>query len=587
MDRDWIDELLSKVEITRVISRYIPLTKKGRTHWGCCPFHHEKDPSFAVNEDKQFYHCFGCKESGNAITFVQKIESIDFIDAVKLLAEEAKMKLPEFKKENNPSAITREKKDRLLALLKEAARHYHENLISEKGAHALSYLDKRGIDRKLVNKFGLGLSHNGAEMLDFLEKKGYTKSEMKEAGIAEQRGDEYYDVFYGRVIFPIINNFSEVTGFGGRLINMESHIAVKYRNTSATPVFDKSKSIYAINLLKKKKMSGVIDYIIIAEGYMDVIALHKAGFDTAVASMGTSLTINQAKVLRNYCKNIYISYDGDSAGQTATLRGLDVLSSAGLNVKVVTLPDGLDPDELIKERGSDAYKALLRDAQTLPAFKINSLSKKYDLNMSDEKAKFAVEAVKVVKALENFVEREEYLKIIQRLTGYSDDALKKQAEITDGPEIPLEIPQEVVAEVIPKAELFVVSSALHSMPFVRLDYDVYPYLKNDISRAVYSYCINKYKAGEKPNVAAVYTAIEAPETAEFVNFQFLSGDDDTKYKKCIISLKEQYLNEKLAETSKIFAEVDASDGDKKMQYLKEMQRLGDEIRRLKTGGDDY
>ncbi len=226
MDREWIEQLLSRVDLVRIISRYLPLTKKGRTHWGCCPFHHEKEPSFAVNEEKQFYHCFGCKESGNAITFIQKMESVDFVDAVKILAEEAKMELPKFNR-NETGGATREKKERLYALMREAAKHYHDNLLSARGKTARDYLDARGITGSLVTRFGFGASCDGEEIINYLLSKGYTHAEMKEAGLIDQHGDRWYDVFYGRLMIPIINNFGEVVAFGGRLINPETHIPIK------------------------------------------------------------------------------------------------------------------------------------------------------------------------------------------------------------------------------------------------------------------------------------------------------------------------------------------------------------------------
>lgn len=203
--KEFIDELLAKTDLVRLVSRYLPLNKKGNTHWGCCPFHHEQDPSFSINEAKQFYHCFGCKESGNALSFVQKMESVDFMDAVRLLAEDAKMEIPKFRF-NGKEKVDHEKRDRLCSLMREAARHYHENLSCKQAQIARDYLEKREVNESLQIKFGLGYSVNGAEMIEYLSAKGFTKQEMKEAGLIEQRADAWYDVFYGRLIFPIINN---------------------------------------------------------------------------------------------------------------------------------------------------------------------------------------------------------------------------------------------------------------------------------------------------------------------------------------------------------------------------------------------
>ena len=351
---EFINELLKRSDIIKLISRYTPLTKKGGTYWGCCPFHHEKTPSFTVSEDRGLYHCFGCKAGGNVINFVSEIESVDKSEAIRILAKEAGLEVPQFKAGNKDYALEAKKRERLYKLMRDAARHYHENLYLPAASGARDYLKRREVGENLVKRFGLGYSVSGNEMILYLKGLGYTVSEMKDAGIAAQRADEYYDVFYGRLIFPIINNMGEVVSFGGRVLVNNPDFA-KYRNGSQTVIFDKSRNIYAVNLLKKKKQTSGLSYIIMTEGYMDVISLHKAGFDMAVASMGTSLTSVQAKLLKNYCERIYISYDGDGAGQKATLRGLDILSEAGLNVKVVQLPDGLDPDDVIKKQIGRAH----------------------------------------------------------------------------------------------------------------------------------------------------------------------------------------------------------------------------------------
>lgn len=589
MDREWIEQLLSRVDLVRIISRYLPLTKKGKTYWGCCPFHHEKEPSFAVNEDKQYYYCFGCKETGNAISFIEKMESVDFIDAVKILADEAKMEIPKFDK-SDKSGLTREKRERLYSLMRDAARHYHDNLSGAKGATARKYLADREISGNLVTRFGFGASYDGEEIIKHLLSKGYTHAEMKEAGLIEQRADRWYDVFYGRLMIPIINNFGEVVAFGGRLITPETHIAVKYRNSSNTPIFDKSKTLYAVNLLKKKKQRETIKYVIVVEGYMDVIALHKAGFDTAVASMGTALTAAQAKLLKNYSDNVYISYDGDSAGQTATLRGLDILAAAGLNVKVVSLPDGLDPDDLIKQRGADAYAELISKAQTLPAFKLNSLKKRFDLTEPDGKAKYAIEAMKVIKALENPVEREEYLKIVHDNTGYSFDALRKQADITAAKEKADE-PRKIQSDPPPpkikprdKAELFVMASIAHGMKYVDFSDDVYPYLTREVDRKIYEYALGKFKEGGHPSISALFSMFDdkeqIAEITELADYGFLSGDDAAKYRMCLNRMKIKYITDEKARLALEF------DKTKDKTKLIEIMKLDNELKDLKNGGDN-
>ncbi len=586
---EWIDQLLARTDIVQLISRYVPLTRKGKTYWGCCPFHHEKEPSFAVNEDKQFYHCFGCKESGNAITFIKKMESVETYDALKILAAEAKMEMPKSAFRRDGEGASPEKKERLISLMREAAKHYHDNLNSPQGKIAQDYIESRKIGGALAKRFGFGYSISGSEMIQYLEGKGYTKAEMKEAGLIEQRADEWYDVFYKRLIIPIISNFGEVIAFGGRLISPETHIAVKYRNSTNTVIFDKSRTLYAINLLKRKKQRENIKYVIIAEGYMDVIALHKAGFDTAVASMGTALTYAQAKLIRNYSTNVYISYDGDGAGQAATLRGLDILRSAGLNVKVVSLPDGMDPDDLIKERGAEAYQKCLDEALYLPAFKLKVLRGKFDLADPDGKAKYAIEAIKVIKSLENPVEQEEYLKIVHDDTGYSFDALRKQANITEEAPKPTYAQEEEKTKPAEgksrdKAELFVIASLVHGCDYISYEENIYPYLTLDEDRRIYEEVIDRYKAGEKFPISSLYSRYDESVVAEIVSYEFIAGDDEAKYKSCIARLKRRYLE---AEYKRLSQEAErATEFAQKLDYMKQLQKLMGEITRLKNGGED-
>lgn len=578
--REFIDKVLSRVDIVSVISRYLPLKRKGRTFWGCCPFHHEKEPSFAVNDEKQFYHCFGCKESGNAITFVQKMESVEFMDALKIVAEIAKMEVPSFKRDENlKQTIDKEKKDRLLSLLRCAGKHYHENLSSPKAKDANEYIKYRALDRNIVTRFGLGYSIGGEEMIEYLLKQGYTHSEIKDAGIAEIKGDRYYDVFYNRLIIPIINNFNEIVGFGGRLLNKESHIAVKYRNTSATAVFDKSKIIFGINLLKRKKQKEPIKYVIVTEGYMDVMALHQAGFDTAVASMGTAFTYQQAKAIKNYTNNVYVSFDGDSAGQKATMRGLDILQESGLNVKVVCLPDELDPDDLIKQRGRGAYEQLLKDALTLTAFKLKVLKAEYDMATPDGKSAYTVSAINVLKKLENPVEREEYLKNVHEYTGYSMDALRAQIGISEEKKERVKQEEEKKEVDVDIAELFVISSFIHSMPYVKATDDVYQYLISSTSKKLYEFAIDKIKSGQKINPSALFTTM-GDEVEKYVQYEFIEGNGETKYRSCLAKIKEKWLLEEKKRLSKQYEQT------KDAKLLIEIMRVEEKLKQVKFGSYD-
>lgn len=586
MDRDWIDELISKLNIVDVVSKYVPLTRKGRTYWGCCPFHHEKEPSFAVNEDKQFYHCFGCKESGNVITFIQKIESVEFWDAVKILAKEANFTLPERAFTKKEDGIDAKKRDRLLSLMRAAGRHYYENLNKKEAEPAREYMKMRGLDGALARKFALGYSVDGTEIIDYLKSQGYTTDEIKTAGIIEAGANGLYDVFARRLIIPIVNHLGEVVAFGGRLLNPSTHIAVKYRNSSNTPIFDKSRTLFALNLVKRKKQKENINYVIIAEGYMDVMMLHKAGFDTAIASMGTALTFKQAKLIKNYSKNVYISYDGDSAGQAATLRGLDILREAGLNVKVVVLPDGLDPDDLIKQRGKEAYQKLLDEALTLTEYKLENAAKKYDLSAPDGKSGYAIEALKIIGELDSPVEQEEYVRVVIKNTGYRKETLLKQLGLTEQKRDEQkeeerqkqEQEQKSEKELTDKRALFVVASMIHNRDYADMKADIYPYLKDEYLKKAYEYAVNCRKTGEKCNPSAMFSLLGEKDAFKVAGYEFLDGDNAAKYSACIVGIQADWLN---AEKQRLAQEYEKS---KSVDCLKEIMKIEEKLREIKNGG---
>lgn len=432
---EFIEELKAKNEIVDVISRYVPLEKKGRNFWGRCPFHHEKTPSFSVNQSDQYYHCFGCGVSGDVIKFVQEMESCDFSEAVRLLCGWAGMQMPELRENTGLIAEQKKKKERLLKLMRDCAKFYFSALMSETGRPAQQYLAKRGVTREMIVRFGLGYSPDFGAVVEHLKKLGYSPDELVDAGVAVRKNESgrIYDALFGRLIFPLQNTYGDVIGFGGRLL--EKSDFAKYKNTGDTLLFDKKRNLYAVNLLKKLKQEKGFDSVIVVEGYMDTIALQQAGFQNVVASMGTSLTKEQARLLKRFTERAYICYDGDAAGQKATIRGLDILKSEGLEVKVVSMPDGLDPDELIRDRGPDAYRQALEGALPLVDFKLRTLKKFYDLKGYDKRA-FIRAALKVVAEIENSTEQEDCLKLLRSETGYSLDSLKRDLENAGAPESP-------------------------------------------------------------------------------------------------------------------------------------------------------
>lgn len=575
---EFCKELIDKTDIVKVVSRYVRLTRSGNDLVAPCPFHAETKPSFRVHPDKQYFYCFGCHMGGDAIRFVSEIERIDRIDAIKMLADEANMQLPTFTK--GGKKFDKDKRFRLYSLMKEAATRYNENLTSDRAKNARAYIEKRLLPQNIVTRFGLGFSIPG-DMLKYLSSKGYTKDEMKEAGIIAQRGDGWYDVFSERLIFPIINNTGEVVAFGGRALRDEDF--PKYRNSAQTEIFDKSRTVYALNLLKKKRLKGgMIDHIIMCEGYMDVIALHKAGFDTAVASMGTALTLNQAKQLKNYTDKIIISYDGDGAGQKATLRGLDILRDAGLTVKVARLPEGLDPDDIINKMGVDAYKNCLSSAMTLTEFKLANIKKKYDLTDPDGKSKYALEAIACIKQLGNPVEIEEYLNVVQADTGYSMDILKKQADLITEPDDGRKLSSAPEPEKETDSDArFILAALLSGADYAYVDEKMIDLMPDDFLKAVMRSVIDSRLKGIKDLVPMLYTDLDEEDynkLTPIIEYGFIDGDNKSKFEDCVKSLKAAAIEKRINELSKEFTT------SRNAELLKTVNELSKQLKELKYGG---
>ncbi|MDE7464692.1 MAG: DNA primase [Clostridiales bacterium] len=529
---DFISTVLDKTDIVSLISRYVKLDRKGNTYWACCPFHHEKTPSFSVVPDRQFYHCFGCGVGGNALSFVMKSENVEFIDALKILAEKAGLEMPKPRGGAYTSGMGKEQREKLYELMRDAARHYHENLNDPCAGRFNDYLQERQLTGGIVRRFGLGASLNYDEMPNYLISKGYTVEQMRTAGLVDTKNGRTYDVFGERLMYPIIDNLGRVVAFGGRTLEKNPQRA-KYRNSTQTELFDKSNVIYGINLLKKRKAQKPIDYVIMTEGYMDVIALHKAGFDTAVASMGTSLTVKQARQLKLYSDLVYISYDGDSAGQKATMRGLDILRETGITVKVVRLPEGLDPDDVIKRGGPAAYQKLLNEAIPLTAYKIEVLRAKYNVEDPDERAKFAIEASKTVVALDNPVEQEQYLKYVADITGFTVDALKRQAALESS--VAAEAEQKPPPEKSDKPELIdenlkkYFSFLLWGYDFVEYDVDVSSAMSDDFTRRLYEFC-RKYGNQALKYCETEFFGDDVDKINAFVNYKFVGSDNAQMFK---------------------------------------------------------
>lgn len=414
----WMDEFYARTDIVSVVSNYLSLKKDGRRYWGLCPFHNEKTPSFSVNADLNLYHCFGCKAGGNVVQFVMEMERLSYLDAVKLLAERIHFPLPDLQ-EDPEYEKRRTQRERLQSANLEAARFYHDKLWQPEGKTVLDYLHGRGLDDGTIRKFGLGASSDRwDDLTGFLLEKGYSRDELALAGLTVVKGDHAFDMFRSRAIFPIIDQHGNVLGFGGRAMG---DAKPKYLNTSDTPVFNKRKGVYAINLLKKIRD---LKRILLVEGYMDVVAITQAGVQGAVATLGTSLTNEQARLLKRYAPEVWLAYDGDEAGQHAIERALGIFESENIPAKVLCFPDQMDPDEFIRNRGLDAFLAL--KPLSAISFRMQRIRLQHDLETQEGRTEYAKACAELLKKVREPVELENYLEVLHVQTGFSREVLLAQ-----------------------------------------------------------------------------------------------------------------------------------------------------------------
>ncbi|MBQ7094137.1 MAG: DNA primase [Clostridia bacterium] len=417
----FVQTIIDRADIVDVVSRYVKLRKSGANYFGLCPFHGEKTPSFSVSPDKQIFHCFGCSEGGGVISFIMKIESLNFQEAVKFLADMYGLEMPE----NDADDEGRRRRERMLALNKEAARFFHATLNSEIGMGAMEYFRNRGLSNRTITNFGLGFAPESWDALTgAMLRKGFTKTELADAGLASKnKSGSIYDRFRNRVMFPIIDVRGNVIAFGGRVLDDS---LPKYINSSDTPVYNKSRNLFAINIAKKTKRKNFI----LAEGYMDVIALHQAGFDNAIASLGTAFTPEQARLIARFKDEVVICYDSDDAGQKATARAMEILQKNAINVRVLKVPNAKDPDEFIKKNGAVGFEKLLEKPQVGNEYRLSVIKNKHNLDIDEEKIAYMKEAINYVAGIYSDVEREIYARNIASDTGVSAAAVIKEIEKT-------------------------------------------------------------------------------------------------------------------------------------------------------------
>ena len=416
---NFIQELVDRNDIVDVVGSYVNLSKKsGANYFGLCPFHNERTPSFAVNPSGQFYHCFGCGKGGGVINFIMEVENLSYPDAVRLLAERAGMQVPEDSYDRDSK-----KRARMLALNKDAARFFYEELGTPEGQKAVHYMQERGISPQIAKRFGLGCAPDSWDsLLKAMAQKDYSEKELFDAGLVKrgQRGG-FYDTFRNRLMFPVIDVRGDVIGFSGRILSGDG---AKYMNSPDTLVYNKSRNLFGLNLAKKSK-SG---YLLLVEGNVDVVSLHQAGFDSAVASLGTALTAEQARLMSRYTSEIILCYDADEAGQKAAQRAIGLLEKLDMKVRVLRIPDAKDPDEYLKKKGADAFRNLLTGSEDQVDYRLNSVKAKYDLGTDAGKVGFLKEATELLATLPGPVERQVYAMRAAGEAGVGADAVIREVE---------------------------------------------------------------------------------------------------------------------------------------------------------------
>ncbi len=548
---EWIQRLKDNCNIVSVVSKYVNLQAKGRNYWACCPFHYEKTPSFTVDEYNQFYKCFGCGVGGDVITFVQKMESCDFYDACKILAKDCGMEMPTSGTLDQNIIKQKKQMDTCYNLLRDLARYYYDNLKTPDGQAARSYLSGRGVTPETINAFGIGCSTGWTESVKFLKEKGYTYEDMEAAGVVSNHDGKYIDFYGGRLIFPVINVRGDVVGFSGRVLGKTD--MAKYKNTPATMLFDKSRLVFGINLLKKEKQANGLDEIIIVEGQMDVIALWQAGIKNVVACMGTAMTPNHVKELKKLCNHVVLCFDGDGAGIKATFHSIDTLYNSGIETFVITIPGGEDPDEYIKSHGVEEFRKLLDGKKYWAQFLIDHYAANLDKTNPNSIAKFVSNALSVVRKLPTESEQFIYLDTIKNLTNISISVLRddlyrtntktntfdKKAEDSDKND---EVNSDILPNGYVKAVNHILACMIADKPYrTNIPADIRDCILDSTKLKLFDYILGEYDKSGRVIIGNIYTNFDvenSPEIADVLNYNIDPSIDTEEYfNGCIRTLK--------------------------------------------------
>lgn len=548
---EFLTELRARTDIESVISPYVNLSKRGRLVKGLCPFHNEKTPSFTIYTDSQSFYCFGCGAGGDAITFVRRIENLDYVEAVKVLADRAGMKMPEDGYDDSMA----KHRQRILAANREAARFFHSTMMSESGRVGLEYFLSRGLTMQTIKHFGLGYAPDSWDaLLKYMRSKGFTNQELYDANLVRMsnKGDRthYFDNFKNRAMVPIIDLRGNVIAFGGRVLDDSKP---KYINTSDTLVYKKSNGVFALNFAK----NGNPSQMIVAEGYMDVIALHQAGFTNSIACLGTALTQEQARLVARYADEVVLSYDSDEAGQKATRRAIDIFTKTGVKIRVLKLTGGKDPDEIIKRFGKEKFRSLIDGAANDIEYGILREREKYDLDSIDGKTKFLT-AVASILADANSIEQDAYASKLASEMGISKDAImqeirrayKRKAEVRRKNQF-----SEIVRETVTPKDVINPEKSKHFraakaeeilLATLLLNPDFYRKIRDELNeelfitefnRNVYTAIAKRLEEGRSVDLYMFAADFTPEEMGRLAQFETMSGTISNTIEECLDCIK--------------------------------------------------
>ena len=588
---DFLEDLRSKNDIVDVASKYITLNRRGANFWACCPFHHEKTPSFSIKQDGQFFKCFGCGESGNVITFVMKMENVDFLSAVEILCKNCGMQMPT-SSDNDEMQRKKRERDKIYQVLSAATKFYHNNLKNNPNSLQFQYLKKRGISEDMIDKFQIGASLNYDDLIKHLKALNFSENDMVLAGVAGRKSEEeiakfrsensVYDFYGTRLLFPICNGFGDVVAYSGRAVE-ENPERAKYKNTPQTAVFNKSEILFAYNFVRDLKKQQMLDTIIIVEGHIDVIACHQAGLTNTIGCMGTALTSLHAKKIKQLVDNVILCLDGDNAGNMATYKAIDTLKEVGLNVKVVRLTKAKDPDEYIKKYGKEAFLNELYSGLDCVDFVLNDSAKKYNLNSNLDKTKYIQEALSYISKFATPAEQEIYLSEVQKLVKVPIDALRKSLNKNEKKDIEVLEPEletnDIKNNAIKESKIFILASMLYKKADIENISTLF--LTQDELKELYEFLREKIEDNKEYNVSTLFDKFEIKANSlidKVINYNFPENYKDFLKD----TIKKVRINELETEKTHIKQLMNNSKTtEEQFEYLKKIQEIDSLINKEK------